>query len=82
MHRHYKAAYNFTTPENKTTYTVYVSFKTTDVNFSEEVKMSNVSDFVSSIGGNLGLFLGFSVLNLLKDVAEWANKIAFKKVTK
>ena len=82
MHRHFKAAYNFTTPEGKATYTVFASFKTTDVNFSEEVKMSNVSDFVSSIGGNLGLFLGFSVLNLLKDMAEWANKIPFKKLFK
>ena len=82
MHRHFKAAYNFSTPEDKATYTVFASFKTTDVNFSEEVKMSNVSDFVSSIGGNLGLFLGFSVLNLLKDIAEWVNKIPFKKLIK
>ena len=62
MHRHFKAAYNFSTPEDKATYTVFASFKTTDVNFSEEVKMSNVSDFVSSIGGNLGLFLNYQLL--------------------
>ena len=80
MVEYYKSLYKLVIPENITTYTAMVAFLTTDVNLSEEVKLSNFPDFLSSVGGNLGLFLGFSFLTLLRDMAEWAKKIPIRSL--
>ena len=80
MAEYYKTWYQLETPENITVYTAMVGFSTTDVNLSEEVKLSNFPDFVSSVGGNLGLFLGFSFLTLLRDMADWAKQISIKSL--
>ena len=80
MHNYYKSLYNLVTPENTTTMTTMISFLTTDVTLSEEVKLNNFPDFLSSVGGNLGLFLGFSFLTLLRDMTEFGRKIPFRSL--
>ena len=80
MVEYYKAYFKLVIPENITTYTTMVAFLTTDVTLSEEVKLSNFPDFLSSVGGNLGLFLGFSFLTLLRDMANWAKKIPIRSL--
>ena len=80
MHKYYQSLYNLVPPENTTTITTFISFMTTDVTLSEEVKLNNFPDFLSSVGGNLGLFLGFSFLTLLRDMTEFGRKIPFRSL--
>ena len=56
-------------------HSVMMNFDTTDVVISEEIQLSTLSDFISAIGGNLGLFVGFSCLPLLLWLADAFDKI-------
>ena len=68
---------NVTVPNNTKTYTMMISFPKTVL--SEEIKLNIVSDFISAVGGNLGLFTGFSFLSLLLQMVEWSRKITISK---
>ena len=57
------------------TYSAMLSFPTTDVDLTEEIVLNNISDFISAVGGNLGLFTGVSLLSILIQLVEWARKI-------
>ena len=59
----------FGTTENRTG--LMVNFPTLDVEVSDKVKILDGSSFISSVGGNLGLFLGFSFLDTLFVVYQW-----------
>ena len=79
MNNALKALVNVTVPNNTKTYTTMISFPKTDVDLSEEIKLNNVSDFISAVGGNLGLFTGFSFLSLLLQMVEWSRNIPISK---
>ena len=76
----YKSLVNVTTPPNITTRSVMIMYYKTDIDFSEEIQLNNVFDFISSVGGNLGLFIGFSFLSMLLTMAEWSQKIPIKRL--
>ena len=57
------------------THYVMIDFDTSDVVLSEEIQLSTLPDFISAIGGNLGLFIGFSCLPLLLWFAESFDKM-------
>ena len=59
---------------NTKTYSVAIKYETIDVNLSEEVQLTSFPDFISAVGGNLGLFVGFSLLPLLLKAAESIHK--------
>ena len=42
---------------------IYMYYSTTDIKVSTTSKVISLSSFISSIGGNLGLFCGFSFLS-------------------
>ena len=42
---------------------IYMYYSTTDIKVSTTSKLISLSTFISSIGGNLGLFVGFSFLS-------------------
>ena len=42
---------------------IYLYYSTTDIKVSTTSKLISLSSFISSIGGNLGLFVGFSFLS-------------------
>ena len=81
MHNMYKSMFRdiLVTPPNTSTYSIMLMFSTTDVSISEEVKINHLSEFVSSVGGNLGLFIGFSFLSMLLKFSEFAHSISFDK---
>ena len=79
MNNALKDLVNVTVPNNTKTYTTMISFPKTDVDLSEEIKLNNVSDFISAVGGNLGLFTGFSFLSLLLQMVEWSRNIPISK---
>lgn len=71
----YKERCNISTRENIKTKSVWISFPSADILLSEEIGLNDVYDFISSIGGNLGLFIGFSFLSLLISTAEGFKKL-------
>ena len=62
-------------PHATKTYSAMLSFPTTNVDLTEEIVLNNISDFISAVGGNLGLFTGVSLLSILIQLVEWARKI-------
>ena len=62
-------------PNGTKTYSAMLSFPTTDVELSEEIALNNISDFISAVGGNLGLFTGVSFLSILLQLVDWGRKI-------
>ena len=46
-------------------------YPSSDVATLTEEKLIDFSNFVSAVGGNLGLFLGFSFLGLLSSLYEY-----------
>ena len=80
MNEDYKSWVNITTPPNITTLTVMIRFNKIDIDFSEEIQLNNIFDFISSVGGNLGLFIGFSFLSMLLTMVEWTQKIPIKRL--
>ena len=72
---------NITVPNNTKSNTMTLSFLKTDVDLSEEISLNNINDFISALGGNLGLFTGFSFLSVLLTLADL--KVSFfKRFTK
>ena len=77
--REYKRQVNVTVPDDMNTYSVMISFLKTEVDTSEEISLNTFPDFISSVGGNLGLFTGFSFLTALFVFVEWLHKCIGKK---
>ena len=58
-------------PNNTETYSVVINYDTSDVVVSEEIHLTTLPDFISSVGGNLGLFIGFSCLPVLLKATDY-----------
>ena len=69
---------NITSPNKTNTFSTAISFLKTDIDLTEEIRKDTVFDFISSVGGNLGLFTGFSVLAVFLAFAEWLHTIITK----
>ena len=55
---------------NTETYSLIMNFAGSYIDLSEEIQLTNLSNFISGVGGNLGLFIGFSVLPVVLKAAE------------
>ena len=53
---------------------VFLRFSTTDVSVNTEVPLVDLDTFVSSVGGALGLFLGFSIIDTVLATYNYFNK--------
>ena len=71
----YRKWVNVAIPNNTETYTAMIFFMKTDVDVSEEIQLPDLHPFISSVGGNLGLFIGFSFLSLLLKIAQCTRKL-------
>lgn len=78
----YKTLINVTRPHNIETYSTMISFLKTDVDVSEEIQLHNVPNFISSVGGNLGLFIGFSFLSVLLRFFEFTRKLQLNNLVR
>ena len=56
-----------------TTLRLYVYYDTRTVEIQNEVLVYNMAQFLSAIGGTLGLYLGFSCLSLLLAAANYSS---------
>ena len=63
--------YNLKIPEDTKTYSLAISFAGSFIDLSEETQLTSLPDFISAVGGNLGLFIGFSVLPVLLKTVEF-----------
>ena len=59
----------FDTMDNRTF--LFFNYPSMDVEVSQKVKILNASSFISAVGGNLGLFIGFSFLDTLFAAYKW-----------
>ena len=66
----YRTMVQMTRPENSGTYSVAINFAKADETVSEEISLTDLPDFISAVGGNLGLFIGFSFLPVLLKATE------------
>ena len=53
---------------------VYVYFTTADETRYESDRLVDFSTFISSIGGNLGLFMGFSFMGMIFALFGWIER--------
>ena len=70
----YREALNVKLTNGTETQIVWIGFDTSNVVTAEEIQLTSFPSFVSAVGGNLGLFVGFSCLPLLLWLTD-----AFKK---
>ena len=66
----YRSMLRFEIPPNTETYSLVINFAGSYIDLSEEIQLTNLANFISAVGGNLGLFIGFSVLPLVLKTAE------------
>ena len=59
----------FETMENRTS--LFINYPIMEVKVSQQVQILDTSSFISSVGGNLGLFIGFSFLDTFFAVYKW-----------
>ena len=50
---------------------LFINYPSMDIEVSQKVKILDASSFISSVGGNLGLFIGFSFLDTFFAVYKW-----------
>ena len=67
----YRQVYKINISEGIDTYSLAFSFAGSFVDLSEETQLTSLPDFISAVGGNLGLFIGFSVMPVLLKTAEF-----------
>ena len=67
----YRKTVGIKSPNNTETYSVVINYDISDVVVSEEIQLTTLPDFISSVGGNLGLFIGFSCLPVLLKATEF-----------
>ena len=81
MNNMLKTLLDVSVPNDTKTYSAMISFLKTEIDLSEEISLNQFSDLISSLGGNLGLFTGFSFLGVLLTLIEWKQKAfaTFKK---
>ena len=65
--------------ENTPSRAIYIYYSTTNVRLSSTSKLVSLSSFISSIGGNLGLFIGFSFMSVLLYVYKCLLKMTPSK---
>ena len=65
----YTANMTFAPKDNHTN--LLINYPSMDVEVSQKVKILDASSFVSSVGGNLGLFIGFSFLDTFFAMYKW-----------
>ena len=57
---------------------IYMSYSTTKVKISTTSRLIEFASFVGSVGGNLGLFVGFSFISMFffvyEQLEKWFNK--------
>ena len=78
MNKEFTNMINITVPKDTKTNSMMLSFLKTEIDRSEEISLKNIPDFISSVGGNLGLFTGFSFLSALITLVDWARRIPMK----
>ena len=80
MAENYRRSIGITKLNNTETYSVVINYETSDVVVSEEIHLTTLPDFISSVGGNLGLFIGFSCLPVLLKATEFFRNLKISNV--
>ena len=65
--------------EDGSSTTVIIQYSTTDISVTERTKLISGNSFVSSVGGNLGLFVGFSFMDSLFAIYNFIHERLTKR---
>ena len=68
-----ESAYIYDDPD-KFNKSIFLGFGSMNVNVKEQVHTVTFPGFIASIGGNLGLFLGFSFLAVAFEICDYVLK--------
>ena len=60
----------------------YLYYTTSDIREVSSNTLVDFANFISSVGGNLGLFLGFSFLGMLLPLYDWAEQLHRNRMKK
>ena len=82
MNKYFTNLINVTLPKDTKANTMLMSFVKTEVDRSEEISLNNIPDFISSVGGNLGLFTGFSFLSAIITFIHWFERVPLRCFSK
>lgn len=72
--------FNITPTTTPGSISLYFQYQSTETAVSQKIKILNTSSFISSVGGNLGLFLGFSFLDSLFVICKWVTSCITNRV--
>ena len=56
---------------NKKSHSIWLEYTNTDVEVEYQVPVVDTPAFISAIGGGLGLYLGFSIIDTLFYIYHW-----------
>ena len=60
----------------------HVYFTTADEIIYSSSQLVDLANFISSVGGNLGLFLGFSFMGILFSCYEWIRRVLIRSTAR
>ena len=69
-----------TNSDTQKTTSITIYYATTDISVSSTSKLINLSTFISNVGGNLGLFVGFSVLGGLFYIYDFVAQYVSSRI--
>ncbi len=55
---------------------LFVGLSDTDITIEEDYALQDFSAIVATLGGSIGIFVGWSLYDLAKLVAEWMGRLA------
>ena len=58
---------------------ILIYYSTTTIKVSTTSKLISLSSFISSIGGNLGLFVGFSFLSVFFLIYKFLSRVLYRR---
>ena len=53
------------------THRLYIEYSDRDVTVETQVPLVDLNSFISAVGGGLGLFLGFSIIDTMTYMYQW-----------
>ena len=62
---------NITQKSTEGSSNLFITYQSMEMKVSQKVRILNEASFISSVGGNLGLFIGFSFLDSLFVICQW-----------
>jgi hypothetical protein len=78
----YRQSFNASEESGRAQRLLNVYYSTVDVTTYVNTKIMTFNAFISTVGGNLGLFVGFSCTSVFFAIIDWAAKLVSLRLQK